>query len=558
MIILDKKSYELLFYLLKLDEPQTVMAISKTLNQSRRKIYYHLDKINEALPSTLDKIVSYPRVGIVLTAEQKAACWSLIEDLDDYNYVLQVKERLQLMLVYTAISKERVTIERLMSLTDVSRNTVLSDIASIRQELSQNHPTMRLEVTKARGYYLSASPLTVIRYLYQLLAEIYTSGTENFIGIMEDKLTKADLGEIYFSEELLTFFEEQLKNAKIYLGKTLNRQESILMLKTLPFLILCYRHLPLTDSDRLTLQEELLMTEERKEHHLAQMIAQGLREAFDFDLDAIEILLIALLLLSYRKDSDSHLESRDYEQMRAVLNQFVDLFEETYARHFVNKEDLVKQLLLHCKALVYRKTYGMVTQNPLTQHIKDKYAQLFYMTHSCVGLLEKAWEINLTDDDVAYLTIHLGGALQQATQEKSYRICIVCDEGIAIQKLLLSQCRRYIKTSTVEAVFTSAQFHSVRDILTSDLVVTTVDLDYSPVPVLRIQPILTNDDLVRLLRFVANGGQEDSQGLTAQLERYIRRYVKDETDIYVLRNKIEKVVQKEMLRTIMLGQDRED
>lgn len=558
MIILDKKSYELLFYLLKLDEPQTVMAISKTLNQSRRKIYYHLDKINEALPPNMEKIVSYPRVGIVLTAEQKAVCWRLIEDLDDYNYVLQVKERLQLMLVYTAISKDRVTIERLMNLTDVSRNTVLSDIASIRQELTQQYPTMRLEVTKARGYYLATSPLTVIRYLYQLLVEIYTRGTENFIGIMEDKLGKTELGEVYFSDDLLLFFEEQLKKAKAYLGKTLNRQESVLMLKTLPYLILCYRHLPLTEGERLTLQDELLMTEERKEHSLAQMIAQGLREQFDLHLDDIEILLIALLLLSYRKDSDNHLESRDYEQMRAELNQFVTLFEETYDRYFVNKEELVKQLLLHCKALVYRKTYGMATQNPLTQHIMDKYAQLFYMTQSCIGLLEKAWDISLTDDDVAYLTIHLGGALQQASQEKSYRICIVCDEGIAIQKLLLSQCRRYIKTSQVEAVFTSVQFNSVRDILTSDLVVTTVDLDYSPVPTLRIQPILTNDDLVRLLRFVANGGQEDSESLTAQLERYIRRYVKDETDVYVLRNKIEKVVQKEMIRTIMLGQDREN
>lgn len=56
MIILDKKSYELVAHLLTLDEPETIMAISKKLNQSRRKIYYHLDKINEALPDNIDKI----------------------------------------------------------------------------------------------------------------------------------------------------------------------------------------------------------------------------------------------------------------------------------------------------------------------------------------------------------------------------------------------------------------------------------------------------------------------------------------------------------------------
>ncbi|MFV1219044.1 hypothetical protein, partial [Klebsiella pneumoniae] len=64
MIILDKKSYDLLFYLLKLEEPETVMAIANALNQSRRKVYYHLEKINDALPSDVPQIVSYPRVGI--------------------------------------------------------------------------------------------------------------------------------------------------------------------------------------------------------------------------------------------------------------------------------------------------------------------------------------------------------------------------------------------------------------------------------------------------------------------------------------------------------------
>lgn len=69
MIILDKKSYALLSYLIKLDEPETVMTISKKLKQSRRKIYYHLEKINDALPTDVEQIISYSRVGIVLNVK---------------------------------------------------------------------------------------------------------------------------------------------------------------------------------------------------------------------------------------------------------------------------------------------------------------------------------------------------------------------------------------------------------------------------------------------------------------------------------------------------------
>lgn len=59
--MLDKKSYDLLSCLLTLPEPETVTTISKVLNQSRRRIYYHLDKINDALPEEIEKIIPYPR-----------------------------------------------------------------------------------------------------------------------------------------------------------------------------------------------------------------------------------------------------------------------------------------------------------------------------------------------------------------------------------------------------------------------------------------------------------------------------------------------------------------
>lgn len=147
MILLDKKSYRLLSYLVELQEPETVMAISKKLNQSRRKIYYHLEKINEALPAEVEQIISYPRVGILLNARQKAVCQELLDELDDYSYVMSIEERLQLTLTYIAISKERVTIEKLMSLHDVSRNTILNDLNDIRRKLSNEEYDINLRVT---------------------------------------------------------------------------------------------------------------------------------------------------------------------------------------------------------------------------------------------------------------------------------------------------------------------------------------------------------------------------------------------------------------------------
>lgn len=555
MIILDKKSYDLLFYLLKLEEPETVMAISKKLNQSRRKIYYHLDKINQALPEGVPEIVSYPLVGVRLTAAQKAACALLLEGLDDYSYVLNVAERGQLMLIAIAVGgRERVTIERLMALTGVSRNTVINDLNLLREQLAAENDDIKLQVTKARGYYLDSPFLSKVRLLYRLTYDVYTQGSESFMGLVQAKLLDGQLESPMTQPEVRGYFQEQLVKVKANLGKTLNSQEGELMLHLLPYLLSSYRHTSLTEEERTNLLADFQQVRQRKEYRIAQEMAAGLGEGLQLVLDDIEICLIATLLLSYRKDSDSHLESQDYQQMREDIDAFLACFENRYQLNFRQRSDLERQLLTHCKSLIYRKTYGILSINPLTKHIRSKYPELFYMTKACSSLLEEAWQLSLRDEDIAYLTIHLGGSLR-SQQQKRERVVLVCDEGIGVQKLFLSQCRRYLKSSLIEAVFTSEQFASVADLLEGKLAITTVALDQSPIPSLQVNPILTHDDIVRILRFVGRAGQGQTGDLGDQLERYLRQYLKDEQDIYALRSQIEKLVHQELLSVVMVESD---
>lgn len=555
MIILDKKSYELLFYLLKLEEPETVMAISKKLKQSRRKIYYHLDKINQALPPNMAPIVSYPRIGICLTPEQKVVCQGLVNGVGHYNYVLHVGERLQLMLTYIAVAKERVTIEKLMALTDVSRNTVLNDLNLIRKNLTKSPHKITLEVTKAAGYYLHAPLLIKIRYFHQLLHTIYTQGNANFIAMLRDKIASAALLEDYFSTTLLTCFQDQLYQARENLGKTLNGQESELMLNTLPYLLNSYRNMILSQEELAHIQREFLPIKQRKEYGIAKDIAQGLEQQLGVQLDDVEICLISMLLLSYRKDSDKHLDSPDYAQMRKDLKDFLDQFESTYQLCFSQKEELLKQLLTHCKSLIYRKTYGVLSNNPLTRHIINKYAELFQMTKASVIRLQEAWQISLTDDDIAYITVHLGGALRSQQLTHKPHVILICDEGIGAQKLFLLQCKRYLKGVTIGAVFTSEQFDNVRDALQADAIISTVELGNSHIPSLVVNPILSHDDIVRMVQLVGQQTRRSHLDLGQELEACLRQHLTSETTVSVLKTKLEKLLYQEMLAILAVTQD---
>lgn len=549
MIILDRNSYDLLSYLIKLEEPETVMSISKVLNQSRRKVYYHLDKINEALPSEIPKIISYPRIGILLSSQQKAACRTLLADLDDYSYVMSIQERMLLSITYIAIAKDRVTIEKLMQINAVSRNTILNDLNELRQRLSFEPYSIKLQATKSKGYYLDCHPLSKIQYLNKLLHTIYTDSNPNFIAMMRDKLTDfADLSS-YFSDDISSFIRGELQVSQALLGKKINSQDIRFMVATLPYQLLSYQNLGLSEREQRDLLSEFSPIKERKEYEIARHLNENLKREFHIELDEIETSLIAVLLLSYRKDRDMHLESHDYDDMRRVLSYFIDAFELDYHVCFKHKQLLLNQLLTHCKALLFRKAYGIVSNNPLTDQIKDKYADLFAMTKVCLSILENAWSIKMNDDDIAYITIHIGGELVHSETKPTPPavLTLVCDEGIGVQKLFMQQCKQYLPHSKIEAVLTSEQFYSVADIMAVDLVISTNDSLDTQLPTLFVHSILRDDDAIKLIRFAKQRGQTGQDDFDKKLETYIRHYVKNDSDCYVLKTKIEGLINEELL-----------
>ncbi|MDT9506094.1 transcription antiterminator [Streptococcus mutans] len=549
MIILDRNSYDLLSYLIKLEEPETVMSISKVLNQSRRKVYYHLDKINEALPPEIPKIISYPRIGILLSSQQKAACRTLLADLDDYSYVMSIQERMLLSITYIAIAKDRVTIEKLMQINAVSRNTILNDLNELRQRLSFEPYSIKLQATKSKGYYLDCHPLSKIQYLNKLLHTIYTDSNPNFIAMMRDKLRDfADLSS-YFSDDISSFIRGELQVSQALLGKKINSQDIRFMVATLPYQLLSYQNLGLSEREQRDLLSEFSPIKERKEYEIARHLNENLKREFHIELDEIETSLIAVLLLSYRKDRDMHLESHDYDDMRRVLSYFIDAFELDYHVCFKHKQLLLNQLLTHCKALLFRKAYGIVSNNPLTDQIKDKYADLFAMTKVCLSILENAWSIKMNDDDIAYITIHIGGELVHSETKPTPPavLTLVCDEGIGVQKLFMQQCKQYLPHSKIEAVLTSEQFYSVADIMAVDLVISTNDSLDTQLPTLFVHSILRDDDAIKLIRFAKQRGQTGQDDFDKKLETYIRHCVKNDSDCYVLKTKIEGLINEELL-----------
>lgn len=552
MILLDQTSCDLLKYLIQLEEPETIMTISRATNQSRRKIYYHLEKINDALADVGEVISSRPRVGIVLTAHQKELCQALLECVDFYSYVMSMTERMQLTVLYICIAKERVTIEKLMELTEVSRNTVLNDLNEIRNQLASEQYQVNLASTKAQGYFLKCHPLNKIQYVHSLLYHIFVEENHSFVMILTEKIKEFIREDLLLSDELQDFLNQRVQDVEQDLGKKINRHEIKFMLQVLPYLLLSCRNMALNEEEQEDLKREFTLIRKRIEYQAAKHLNNNLGAIFGLKLNDIEISLLTVLLLSYRKDRDIHATSQDFVQLKEAIDEFIWRFEVSSHFEIENKEDLLRNLLTHCKALLFRKTYGILSKNPLTRQIKEKYADLFAVTKSCSVILEEAWLISLTDDEVAYLALHMGGFLKHNRAEKqdAKRIYLVCDEGVAVQKLLLKQCLYHLPNENLSAVFTTEQFKSVEDILDVDLLITTNDGLETTLPTIQVQPILDYEDVLNITSFVKDQTLSTKGVRFSQdLERLLSQYLKDSTRTQELKNKIQKLVNEELLST---------
>ena len=552
MILLDQTSCDLLKYLIQLEEPETIMTISRATNQSRRKIYYHLEKINDALADVGEVISSRPRVGIVLTAHQKELCQALLEGVDFYSYVMSMTERMQLTVLYICIAKERVTIEKLMELTEVSRNTVLNDLNEIRNQLASEQYQVNLASTKAQGYFLKCHPLNKIQYVHSLLYHIFVEENHSFVMILTEKIKEFIREDLLLSDELQDFLNQRVQDVEQDLGKKINRHEIKFMLQVLPYLLLSCRNMALNEEEQEDLKREFTLIRKRIEYQAAKNLNSNLGATFGLQLNDIEISLLAVLLLSYRKDRDIHATSQDFVQLKEAIDEFIWRFEVSSHFEIENKEDLLRNLLTHCKALLFRKTYGILSKNPLTRQIKEKYADLFAVTKSCSVILEEAWLISLTDDEVAYLALHMGGFLKHNRAEKqdAKRIYLVCDEGVAVQKLLLKQCLYHLPNENLSAVFTTEQFKSVEDILDVDLLITTNDGLETTLPTIQVQPILDYEDVLNITSFVKDQALS-TKGVrfSQELEHLLASYIKDSARTQELKNKIQKLVNEELLST---------
>lgn len=158
-----------------------------------------------------------------------------------------------------------------------------------------------------------------------------------------------------------------------------------------------------------------------QELEMARTIARELEQHFAVELDATEVSELALLLasrttmLDYRTANRENIVRFVGEACLDVVNEMIEDLKENAGIN-LSEHELYVRFALHIKNLIVRARTGGLSKNPLTQQIKTSCPLLYDTAVVEADLLQRRAEIQINDDEIAYIAFHLGSTLETQKQ----------------------------------------------------------------------------------------------------------------------------------------------
>jgi len=258
--------------------------------------------------------------------------------------------------------------------------------------------------------------------------------------------------------------------------------------------------------------EELTDVIKTREYTVAEKIISKLEAQLNVIFPKVEVAYITMHLLGTRMAA--HLspdESELHNETKRLTIKIVEEIEKEINSGILHDQELVMALSLHLKPAINRFKYGMNIRNPMLSEIKLNYPVAFEAGIIASRVLQRETGIMINDDEIGYLALHIGAALERKEMNVVPKRClVVCASGIGSAKLLSYKLQSKFGAG-IEIVGTT-EYYKLKEypFHLIDFVVSTIPIRESlPVPVIEVNTFLGEEDLQKV-QYVLKDQSEQS------------------------------------------------
>lgn len=476
------------------ENPASIEELADRLQVSPRTIRYDLDSMASAGAVQGWRLCRQTHKGVWAEpvsagSESKASA-----------YILSRRERYDSILT-ALIDGEHLSIDKLAELVDVSRNTLLGDLKPVTDILERRG--LRYSSKRGLGIWVEGDE----QAKRDMLIHIFAKGSYDFRQqdvFCSDSSHQARLFHGYTKElplrEVAGFFLQTMKKRKaVENDQSLNRMICAILVQ-----IRRIRQGHLVSPDR---EVDFPSSEGERLRDLARELALELAKLESDFLEKAEIEYLVKELLHSRiylfppsgKQNDSsremNVESLD------MARRFIKYVQIWIGDIYSDDDELLYNLAMHLQPAVDRSRFGIVLTNPLLGRIQEEYKELFHVARKAAEQLKQDMQVELSDDEIGYLTIHLGAAVERRKlqQVKRLNVLLVCGNGVGTANLLSMTLHNRVPFIQIMKVVSLYELNDA-DVAAADMVVSIVPLTIRDKAVLRVSPIMSEAEMATIER----------------------------------------------------------
>lgn len=498
--MLTELEFELLAFLLNRKE-EKIEKITKILFASAFDIENASRKINELFEGT---IVVSPENELIYIEKNNFQIYTI---MDSQFYLIQkylsIESRRAIITLILLLKNEYLSLIHFSDSLNISKNTALNDIKSIKEEILQKE--LYLVYSRKDGYKIQGNEFIVRKLINEKINEIiklpigkYLLGKMKFISLNEANFLSKRLEKVESRLEI-TFSDENLDTLPYTCLAIIERIKQ--------FLIPC------------EFSQEISKLSETKEYITVSSIFWNHTYLEESDL----LYLVLMVLSSNVVKSELMIEPsiKNFDQLSTVIESFIGGIESRLAIKFFNRSKLLEALYRHLNPAIYRNLLGLKVINPLTKQFEMEHEDIFKVVGTEMHKFEEFTDKPFSNDEVAFIAMIVLSNIfvdQEWLTPKTFSAVVVCKSGTSVSQLLTRQLRKLFPMMSFERVLSLREFQMEQ--VKEDFVFTTIPLNNEK-NIFLVSSIMNQSEKDNLKERVENTIQSDNLSKARHLLSYL-------------------------------------
>lgn len=483
--------------------------ISEKLNISIRTVARYIKDLDQYLNDNDIKLDVKKGMGIKLDISEEKRRELTPELTKDKKSYLSISERKIIIICELLNADESIKSYYFSSILKVSLGTITRDLDEVEDWLKQNG--LKLNRFRGNGLFIKGPETSYRSSITNILISNIDDKNNYYYSMdfMSQDLFKDSLNE-FTKTKLAEIIDQDIVIGMKKVVDDFDKNLKELLVDEAYFKFIIFLSLIIQRKDKEVVIDEgkILRIESIKQYDYITKLVKEIEKNYNILISKSDIYTITVNFVTSRIRTTISEKNgnpmNDFDLLKITFEIILNIQKDLNIRLDYDN-DLFNRLMTHIKLLISRAYMDIKVNNKFLDEVKEDYKELFKIVKKNVAFLSEIIDKEISDEEVAYITIHIAGTLAAAdNKSKLIRAVVVCMSGIGTSKILVEKLKQQNNNIEVISIMSISEVNEVELFKQGiDLIISSINIETLVIPTVVVNPFIKEDDRLNLYK-IAN------------------------------------------------------